>query len=1229
MPKLWPARSPRTLLQIYCFQLLLLTWNCLYTGQPLRKFSNRHSLRSNFQPFQSFSERKFPYNSSNKLIQKVPITYYHQSSSVKTNQSNKSHLLEENCQIFRYQTNSFKQKANQLIHLNISDPKIDSLYTDKSILIIFQQIYPITGKIYRYSDTKTHISTTNSTNTGLNQQLEIPTQNKAHIINNSITTTDLNTMNTFKQTINNTNSDVEMEVHMETIPDLTIQRGCKRPAEYENNKDDNISSLTIMDIIDEGHTELHSIKSNNNQTTEMDTQHETVHASTPDTTWEELLPILQQIRDHDIPLPAADSLQAIVQDQIKTPTIAIFFEEYRQSHVRKKSPADIRFGSWVNEYAPTGTPSTPESLMLQQFYTVLRLDKFNALHNTLQQESLATQQLLRGAGLKDHLIQLATQIYSTAEATAQQALNDLFQQIHNSRAPTPPSLPTSMDQEMLKLEERIQQASPKSSYSSAPTDDNSFLLVEHRKTRTKRTTLGHDSPPVNRTADPLNSTPLLSYKAVPIATQNIGYATQQSIREAANRGILLSDTDPTTASIIEECTEIDSMLKWTQYLIVIGFSPVTSPNESLQMLQSAIDHIGNPEDGSEYKSGLVADQEYTLNMHVRRDWKVQRHIGTKNLQTGHIIKLTKRAIFGTFHACTSQDGNIFPAITRMRVQQGQRGPRSLYFQCLPEPIHLDRLQNPIKYPPLCALRGIPMNKDKHALTAAAMFAAEQHLLEHLPAGSFTIIPACMYHIMQPQPSPHKSKTPQSEERDNSPELLFEVIFLKTEDQISLGTNSDRFKKSRERIFATPKESSQSDPSHILITAGFKFEILASLDACMQHPARSLAYTASLCSTIHDIPEAMFAKDILRALANDWRNHNAIHAIASAIVIPPVQRARSNLPWRLLLLWEGPAVDIELDSTTQLLQPTPRIYTTVIPGYEQYFRLQSHYVNQLTRSLDIDAMKTATQPAGIVKTNNPTPGALMTPAMRPTVQRLSSYLRKASDNNPDGGIEPDGTVTTSWHGLTQPSFPNKGFFKKTTSAPPPETEANVATDSMLCPPRSTGPPSPNQSPEPFTQHNPMTDLVTTKSKPNALDSTAVTMMQGLTLEEYISRHINDKMQEQSKKLEEQIQEVRLSVTASMNSHIQTIRDETCIPVLRQRAENLSPQLIKFKKQYNAHLRAAKLHDGTPPEEWQENDQDLRLEHQRLKSIYGNIVLEALKLKLSPKELGLPDFPTGPA
>jgi len=189
--------------------------------------------------------------------------------------------------------------------------------------------------------------------------------------------------------------------------------------------------------------------------------------------------------------------------------------------------------------------------------------------------------------------------------------------------------------------------------------------------------------------------------------QNIGYAKQQSIRGATNRNITMNKANSTTESIIEECTEADRTLKWTQYLIVVGFSPVTSPEETLTMLQEALDHIGNPEDGSTFTSGLKADRDYTLHMHMCRGWKVQRYTGTKNLQTGHIIKLTQRAIFGTFYAESSTVDKIYPAISRMRLPQGQRGLRALYFQCLPEPIHIERIHDPIKYPP-------PMRNQRHS-----------------------------------------------------------------------------------------------------------------------------------------------------------------------------------------------------------------------------------------------------------------------------------------------------------------------------------------------------------------------------------------------------------------------------------------------------------------------------------------------------------------------------------
>jgi len=171
--------------------------------------------------------------------------------------------------------------------------------------------------------------------------------------------------------------------------------------------------------------------------------------------------------------------------------------------------------------------------------------------------------------------------------------------------------------------------------------------------------------------------------------------------------------------------------------------------------------------------------------------------------------------------------------------------------------------------------------------------------------------------------------------------------------------------------------------------------------------------------------------------------------------------------------------------------------------------------------------------------------------------------------------------------------------------------------------------PDQSDQSILQQHPVTDLITTKTTPKISESTAVTMMQGLSLQDYISMQINDKLQEHSKQIQTQIQEVRHSVTESINSQIQTLRQDTNIPVLRQRAEALAPQLVNLKKQIKIHNNEAKKHTGTAPEDWQENKAELCEEHQRLQRIYNNIIQESHNLNLNPKDLGLPDFPQGPA
>ena len=64
----------------------------------------------------------------------------------------------------------------------------------------------------------------------------------------------------------------------------------------------------------------------------------------------------------------------------------------------------------------------------------------------------------------------------------------------------------------------------------------------------------------------------------------------------------------------------------------------------------------------------------------------------------------------------------------------------------------------------------------------------------------------------------------------------------------------------------------------------------------------------------------------------------------------------------------------------------------------------------------------------------------TPTMRAPIQRLPSYHRKSTDDTHEVGLQPDGTITTSWTGLDKPSFPNRGFFKR----PPPVASQEAGT-----------------------------------------------------------------------------------------------------------------------------------------------------------------------------------------
>ena len=110
MPKLWPTRSPRTLMQNYYFQLLLLSWNYLYLGQLFRNFSIGHSQRSNFQLYYHFPQQQYSAISQNLLLRKVPSILISKLQLDKFNKPTNHSFFKKNCQIFKYLVNRIRKK---------------------------------------------------------------------------------------------------------------------------------------------------------------------------------------------------------------------------------------------------------------------------------------------------------------------------------------------------------------------------------------------------------------------------------------------------------------------------------------------------------------------------------------------------------------------------------------------------------------------------------------------------------------------------------------------------------------------------------------------------------------------------------------------------------------------------------------------------------------------------------------------------------------------------------------------------------------------------------------------------------------------------------------------------------------------------------------------------------------------------------------------------------------
>ena len=983
---------------------------------------------------------------------------------------------------------------------------------------------------------------------------------------------------------NSINMTVDSETGVNNIPNQ--QRGSKRAAEgppTETLNDD--TSCPMQDDAAE------------------------LTATVAQVTWEDLIDKLQILHNHKLePVDKGRLLEEIGKHKPKDSGISVLIQVYREQP-EPTSMAKKRFKEWTSCKPPEVMLEEQEVHVVKQYLVLLHTEMHNHYMHKLQTEEAAVCDALFKTGNRGEVLTVASNVYSGYKIASASAISNLFDNFlaaegmnifHGfSRAGD------NVRDELISLEGAILSVSPEEfrDESLNVQDNVPFKWSETRQERTKFTT---DSPvaiqrPQQRTKVPM---PALAktYRPVSSAEQKVGRDTQNLIRRASERGIIIPEPEVASNSskIADECTQTDKLFRWTQYMFVTGLYPKKCATETCTILQNALDRVGEPDETSNFSSGLKLDEDFAKEMHRTREWKVKRHQGTKDIVTGHIIKLKAREQFGTFHADSYGGGKIHPATFRVYIGQN----KSLFFQCIPEPVHLDRIQQPAKYPALCALRAIPVNKDRHALTTAALFAVECALYDNFPPGSFTINPITMFHkVTKVDDISNTARSSEKVKEGNVPELIWEVLFLKIEEGVVDGNKSKLYQEAREKAFKGYRLRQPTigvAHSTIIQIMGFRFEMLDSIEMCIQHPERPTTFIAPTCTIISNVPAAILAEDVIRVIAIDEKNHPVINAILNAVTLPPVQ-AKKVLPWRVLIQWESVPLDIAPEALFAITD-NPSILKSKIPGYETYFQLQSEFCSEYASN----------QLNNLNKIPMSTPSPMAGTFIRPPMQQTPTPLK---DNKP------------------------ARFFKEM------REQARLELPAIY--PDSDGTITTSWSYEDTREQSQALTRVQSSGKSSSGASMDMTTIQGFTLQEFIQKEVISAMNEQGKKTDATLQAFRSSITDTVNEHakksdatlqafrksmtdtvtkqLQGVNQQNATQVLYQRAEFLNAQITKLLKD---RMKLNKQLDGTH-EERVAAEQEIHARGTRLSVTFNNIAQEARDANITIQQLGLPDFRWGQA
>jgi len=421
--------------------------------------------------------------------------------------------------------------------------------------------------------------------------------------------------------------------------------------------------------------------------------------------------------------------------------------------------------------------------------------------------------------------------------------------------------------------------------------------------------------------------------------------------------------DSNLAAAIVSRTHADQHTFWGQYLMVVGFFPSNTIDQTLKDLHYTVARIGIDVDSRtnhpSYHNSLIVDDEWVQTNYTSNHWAIPRN-QYDGKSGGHLIKLERPALFGNFLLVTAFDGTIVP-FTYM-IRSAEHTTRTYLFMAIPAHVPMRTIQLPDRYPPILAVRSLPIEKDRHALTNGGL--ATLHIvLDDVIPGQYVIVPVLQYQevVVSTQNNSRAYTHPDQDDvtralpaqrRTFAKDCIWEVILMLPNQDSSGRSLEDRTRECQQKVFeklakGRTKGHPELDPPFLAHAGGFLFEYMQSAECFLASPRGPVGIFTPACLRVYSIPKDIRARDALNILAQDPRNAAVITSSRAALVVPPVPSCDRENHWRLFILGDCRAT-LHLDPLDHHMAThfpddyKPWTENGTIEGLEMYNKLRGMY-----------------------------------------------------------------------------------------------------------------------------------------------------------------------------------------------------------------------------------------------------------------------------------------------